>query len=148
MSTTSAAEMQRALPFGWERFEQGERHGTLERTWIKREPGLTRFLTLAITPAPLGEARGQYSRHDKRDVEIWIGAQAKERFIRSLARAWRARDPSFCSVDVLDSVVANALVNAAIQADRFTLDDLSAEAPLPIGEQTARLRAFLRYPPH
>lgn len=100
----------------------GERHGSWE--WIAHsEKGtqfedLNRFITLALTgPAPMYE------------VEIWAGADNKERFARHLVAGFVVTEKSLTTPEILKDIRWH-LKEAAKRAESLQLRDL-AESYLP-----------------
>jgi len=66
---------------GYEPFSSpGDRHGSWQWTFYREFEGLTRFVILAVTPIESGRIL---------QVELWIGAEADQRFTRCRVESLR-----------------------------------------------------------
>jgi hypothetical protein len=66
---------------GYEPFSSpGDRHGSWEWPFFKKSEGMTRFVILAATELEQGDAL---------EVEVWIGAEADQRFMRLQVTSFR-----------------------------------------------------------
>lgn len=112
---------------GYKQFSSpGDRHGSWEWPFYRTSGGLTRFVTLAVTPA----ARG-----DKLEMELWIGAEADQRFTRRRVESLKVR------ADALPAIAQDLSVRAeraASEANLLSLSDLGQDHP---GEDRPRVRA-------
>jgi hypothetical protein len=101
---------------GYEPFSApGDRHGSWQWTFYRELEGLTRFVILAVTPIESGRVL---------QVELWIGAEADQRFTRYRVESlrWDAEKLAQKARTLVPSVE-----KAAARANTLTLADLEPE---------------------
>ncbi len=101
---------------GYEPFSPpGDRHGSWEWSFYREFGGLTRFIILAATPVEPGRTL---------QVELWIGAEADQRFTRCRVESlrWDAERLPQKARTLIPSVE-----QAVARANAFTLSDLEPE---------------------
>ena len=105
---------------GYEPFSRpGDRHGSWQWTFYRESGGLTRFVILAATPVESGRTL---------QVELWIGAEADQRFTRCRVESlrWDAERLPQKVRSLIPSVEqavarANALMGADLEPEPQTL---------------------------
>jgi hypothetical protein len=100
---------------GYESFSSpGDRHGSWQWPFYQKSGGMTRFVTLAATPEESGSAF---------QVELWIGAEADQRFTRERIESlrWNAGELA----EKAKGLILNT-VRAVMRANALSLSDLKA----------------------
>lgn len=101
---------------GYEPFSPpGDRHGSWQWTFYRDLGGLTRFVILAVTPVESGRTL---------QVELWIGAEAGQRFTRYRVESlrWEAEKLPQRSRTLIPSIE-----QAVARANALTWSDLEPE---------------------
>lgn len=108
-------------PEGYDDFGQGERHGSYEATWFRKDEGadLTRFIAVAITLAPL-ESPSQSSPQYR--AEVWMGADSGERYARYLVAHVDGVD---LTEEKVKEQLGPAVEEAKVRAKALQLGDLT-----------------------
>lgn len=101
-------------PTKYGEFGLGDRHGSYEVTWGRKDDnGLTRFVTVSVTPPPADEA----TLHR---VEVWAGATSEDRFARYLVFYW----DGLTTPRLEDDAKIKTAIKAAIEEARNRADGL------------------------
>ena len=112
---------------GYRQFSSpGDRHGSWEWPFCRVSGGMTRFVILAATPAVHG---------DKVEMELWIGAEADQHFIRRRVESLKVRSDAIPAIAEDLSLRAE---RAASKANLLSPSDLIEDYP---GDTRPRARA-------
>jgi hypothetical protein len=105
---------------GYQQFASpGDRHGSWEWSFCRVSGGLTRFVILAATPAAHG---------DKLEMELWIGAEADQRFTRRRVESLKVRADALPALAEDLSVRAERAASKANLLSRLDLEDYPGDA--------------------
>ncbi len=104
----------KSLP-GYTDFGHGERHGSYEWNWFRQDKDMARFVSLALTP--------EHKESRQYRVEIWAGADNKERFARHLVAHFSGVDPTKMG-EPLQKQLPTVLNQAAKHAEALSARDL------------------------
>jgi len=119
-------------PQKYEDFGQGERHGSYEWTWWKKDGGFARFVTVSRT-----------SQSSSCQVEVWIGADDGRGFVRHLVAHFDAVDTERPDEEPLKSQLQQAVYEGEERAAKLTPADLTPKQVFTVTtEKPSRIKAI------